>query len=69
MLTPTQFGAKQSPPITKQAVHAAIKAKRIKPKPNREVIAGKVYYAIRDDAVLLNGRNKAWNAGGAKHGK
>lgn len=69
MLTPTQFGAQQSPPITKQAVHAAIAAKRIKPKPNREVIAGKVYHEISDDAILLPGRNKAWNAGGSKHGK
>ena len=71
MLTPTQFGAQQSPPITKQAVHAAINAKpcRIKPKPRRKVIAGKVYHEISDDAILLPGRNEAWNAGGARHGK
>lgn len=33
MLTPSQFGALQSPPIGAEAVRAAIRAKRIAPRP------------------------------------
>lgn len=53
MLTPSQFGALQVPPITRQAVYAADKAGRIKPKPKRKTLpSGRQELLIDPKAVM-----------------
>lgn len=54
MLTPSQFGALQDPPIGAQAVRAAIEAVpcRISPKPKVKIVNGRRYHQIDPKATM-----------------
>lgn len=53
MLTPSQFGALQTPQITAQAVYAAIKAKRITPRPKSARLPNNRHvWLIHPDATI-----------------
>lgn len=52
MLTPSQFGALPHINLTAAAVHAAIKTRRITPKPKVKVINGRRYHQIDPKATM-----------------
>jgi hypothetical protein len=53
MLTPSQFGALQTPPIGAEAVRAAIRAKRITPRPKSARLPNGKHAWLIDPAATI----------------